>query len=109
MNAVLTEVVPDRAPDVHRVGALLIVACAASWALGLVLSKEALDVTGGASTVVLAAQLLASVAALAIVCSVRHIPVSPSLRDGWSGLLEPGLAYQLALAGLARRARPAPP
>jgi len=49
---------------------------------------------------VLSGQLTASVLALAAVCTLRRLPVRPSFRDGWSGLLEPGLAYQLSLAGL---------
>jgi drug/metabolite transporter (DMT)-like permease len=102
VSAVLIEdEAPTQAPNAHRVGAALMVGSAASWALGLVFSKEALDRTGGAPTVVLAAQLVASALALTIVCAVRRLPVRPSLRDGWSGLLEPGLAYQLSLAGLA--------
>lgn len=85
----------------HRTGALLMVGSAASWALGLVVSKQALDVTGGAPVVVLAGQLAASVLALAVVCAARRLPVRSSLGDGWSGLLEPGLSYQLSLGGLA--------
>jgi drug/metabolite transporter (DMT)-like permease len=83
-----------------RSGALLMIASAAAWALGLIVSKEALGLTGGAPVLVLAGQLTASVLALVVVCTIRRLPVRPSLRDGWSGLLEPGLSYQLALAGL---------
>jgi drug/metabolite transporter (DMT)-like permease len=85
----------------QRAGALLMIASAAAWALGLIVSKEALHRTGGAPVLVLAGQLTASVVALVVVCAARRLPVRPSLRDGWSGLLEPGVSYQLALGGLA--------
>jgi drug/metabolite transporter (DMT)-like permease len=74
---------------------------AAAWALGLVASKAALQRTAGAPVMVLAGQLTASVLALVLACVARRLPVRGALRDGWSGLLEPGLAYQLSLGGLA--------
>jgi drug/metabolite transporter (DMT)-like permease len=77
------------------------VASAATWAAGLVLTKVALDVTGVAPGPVLVVQLVASVGALAAACAVTGAGLRGAWRHGWVGLLEPGIAYQFALAGLA--------
>jgi drug/metabolite transporter (DMT)-like permease len=77
------------------------VASAATWAGGLVLTKLALDVTGAAPGSVLVVQLIASVGALAAACAVTGAGLTGVWRHGWVGLLEPGIAYQFALAGLA--------
>jgi drug/metabolite transporter (DMT)-like permease len=77
------------------------VASAATWAGGLVLTKLALDVTGAAPGSVLVVQLIASVGALAAACAVSGAGLTGAWRHGWVGLLEPGIAYQFALAGLA--------
>ena len=82
-------------------GSLLMVASAATWAGGLVLTKLALDVTGAAPGSVLVVQLIASVGALAAACAVSGAGLTGAWRHGWVGLLEPGIAYQFALAGLA--------
>ena len=82
-------------------GPLLMVASAATWAGGLVLTKLALDVTGAAPGSVLVVQLIASVGALAAACAVTGAGLAGAWRHGWVGLLEPGIAYQFALAGLA--------
>jgi drug/metabolite transporter (DMT)-like permease len=82
-------------------GPLLMVASAATWAGGLVLTKLALDVTGAAPGSVLVVQLIASVGALAAACAVSGAGLTGAWRHGWVGLLEPGIAYQFALAGLA--------
>lgn len=82
-------------------GPLLMVASAATWAGGLVLTKLALDVTGAAPGSVLVVQLVASVGALAAACAVTGAGLTGAWRHGWVGLLEPGIAYQFALAGLA--------
>ncbi|MFE0155181.1 DMT family transporter [Nonomuraea sp. NPDC059007] len=82
-------------------GPLLMVASAATWAAGLVLTKVALDVTGAAPGSVLVVQLIASVGALAVACSLTRCSLKGAWRQGWVGLLEPGVAYQFALAGLA--------
>jgi drug/metabolite transporter (DMT)-like permease len=82
-------------------GPLLMVASAATWAGGLVLTKLALDVTGAAPGSVLVVQLIASVGALAAACAVTGAGLTGAWRHGWVGLLEPGIAYQFALAGLA--------
>lgn len=81
-------------------GPLLMIASAATWAAGLILTKLTLD-TGSEPGSVLLVQLVASVAALAIACLVVRAPIRGAWRHGWVGLLEPGLAYQLSLAGLA--------
>ncbi|MFF4620334.1 DMT family transporter [Nonomuraea jabiensis] len=82
-------------------GPLLMVASAATWAAGLVLTKVTLDATGAAPGSVLVVQLVASVGALAAACSVTGASLRGAWRPGWVGLLEPGIAYQLGLAGLA--------
>ncbi|MBE1589327.1 drug/metabolite transporter (DMT)-like permease [Nonomuraea angiospora] len=82
-------------------GPLLMVASAATWAAGLVLTKATLDVTGAAPGSVLVVQLIASVGALAAACAVTGASLRGAWRPGWVGLLEPGIAYQLGLAGLA--------
>lgn len=83
-------------------GPLLMVASAATWAAGLILTKITLDaapdVTPGS---VLVVQLVASVTVLAVACAVTGASTRNAWRHGWVGLLEPGLAYQFALAGLA--------
>ena len=83
-----------------RLGALLMLASAACWALGLVASKAVLDGTGASATSILTAQLGASVAVLVAVVVARRQRLAPALRDGWTGLLEPGIAYHLSLVGL---------
>jgi drug/metabolite transporter (DMT)-like permease len=82
-------------------GPLLMVASAATWAAGLVLTKVTLDVTAAAPSSVLVVQLIASVGVLAVACAVTGAGLGGAWRHGWVGLLEPGIAYQLALAGLA--------
>jgi drug/metabolite transporter (DMT)-like permease len=77
------------------------VASAATWAAGLVLTKVALDVTGAVPGSVLVVQLIASVGVLAAACAVTGAGLAGAWRHGWVGLLEPGISYQFALAGLA--------
>jgi drug/metabolite transporter (DMT)-like permease len=77
------------------------VASAATWAGGLILTKVTLDVTAAPPSSVLVVQLVASVGVLAAACAITRARVTGAWRQGWVGLLEPGLAYQLALAGLA--------
>jgi drug/metabolite transporter (DMT)-like permease len=45
--------------------------------------------------------MAASVAALAVAVAATGSPTRGAWRHGWLGLLEPGLAYHLSLAGLA--------
>jgi drug/metabolite transporter (DMT)-like permease len=82
-------------------GPLLMVASAAAWALGLVLTKVTLDSSGAEPSSVLLVQLGASVGVLAAACLVSGAWPRSGWRHGWVGLLEPGISYQLALAGLA--------
>lgn len=83
------------------VGPLLMVASAAAWAAGLLLTKVTLDVSAAAPSGVLVVQLIASVGVLAAACLLTGARISGGWRLGWVGLLEPGVAYQFALAGLA--------
>lgn len=75
---------------------------AASWGLATVMSRDLLDAFTPPALLVV--QLLASVSVLALL-AVRERPLrhrGPSLtRASWAGVLEPGLAYTLGLAGLA--------
>jgi drug/metabolite transporter (DMT)-like permease len=83
-------------------GPLLMVASAAAWAAGLLLTKVTLDRTDAAPSFVLVVQLAASVGVLAAAClATRARPTRTAWRGGWVGILEPGIAYQFALAGLA--------
>src|SRR5690606_1204116 len=82
-------------------GPLLMVGSAGAWAAGLILTKVALDETGAAPNLVLVVQLSASVGVLGVIGLVAGAPTGGAWRRGWVGLLEPGVAYQLALAGLA--------
>ncbi len=82
-------------------GAALMIGSALAWAGGLISSKAVLDSTGASPVALLTVQLGASVSALAIFVVVRRLPIRAARRDGWPGLLEPGIAYQLSLAGLA--------
>ncbi|HEX7135937.1 MAG TPA: DMT family transporter [Iamia sp.] len=84
----------------HR-GPLLMVGSAAAWAGGLVATKHAIEVADTSESSLLLLQLAASIVALAVGCAVTGASPRPAWRAGWVGLLEPGLAYQLALAGLA--------
>lgn len=82
-------------------GPALMVASAATWAAGLIFTKLTLDVTEARPTSVLLVQLVASVAVLAVAGLATGADLSQGWRKGWVGLLEPGISYQLALAGLA--------
>lgn len=83
------------------IGPLLMIASAAAWAAGLILTKVTLDVSAAAPSAVLVVQLIASVGTLAAASLVTRAPTAGAWRHGWVGLLEPGLSYQFALAGLA--------
>jgi probable blue pigment (indigoidine) exporter len=81
---------------------LPLVIAAACWGLGAVASKRA--VTEIASPVLLVIQLTASSAALVALTALSGgtlLPSSHRLRIGILGVLNPGLAYMLSLAGLA--------
>ncbi|HEU5151604.1 MAG TPA: DMT family transporter [Iamia sp.] len=85
----------------RRRGTALMVGCAAAWAGGVVASEHALDVTGASASSLLVVQMAASVAVLGVAVAVTRTPTRGAWRHGWLGLLEPGLPYLLALAGLA--------
>ena len=86
----------------QRRTALVLVLAAASWGLGTVLSKYALDEIPALS--LLPIQLAASVALLAVLVrrnrGRRPVDASPPIL-GRLGLLNPGLAYTFTLLGLA--------
>lgn len=84
-----------------RVGALLMIASATAWAMGTIASKSVLDTYHPSPITLLVTQLAASVAVLVLVARLRGHRIRPAWRIGWTGLLEPGLAYLLGLAGLA--------
>jgi drug/metabolite transporter (DMT)-like permease len=68
---------------------------------GLVATKRAIEVADTSESGLLVLQLAASIAALTLGCALTGASPRGAWRSGWVGLLEPGLAYQLALAGLA--------
>ncbi|TCC27336.1 DMT family transporter [Kribbella speibonae] len=90
--------VRDRAA--HQ-GPLLMVGSAFAWAAGLVATKWVLNQTRATPTAVLTVQLAGSLLVLVAAAAVARTPVRGGLSKGWVGLLEPGLSYYLALAGLA--------
>lgn len=82
-------------------GSLLMVASAAAWGLGTVMSKHSLDLLPPMP--LLAVQLSASSAVLWLLTRLRYPHAIRSWRDirvGWTGMLEPGLAYALSITGL---------
>ncbi|MGD9703910.1 MAG: DMT family transporter [Acidimicrobiia bacterium] len=87
---------------VHR-SQLSLVAAAACWGAATVVSKRALDEIEPLA--LLPIELVVSVAVLGAATRLRHEPLgwSPELRRlAALGVLNPGLAYALSLAGLAR-------
>lgn len=85
----------------RRIGAMLMIASAFTWAAGTVASKHILDSTGAPPSSVLVVQLLGSIVFLGAACLATRHPTRGAWRSGWVGLLEPGITYQLALAGLS--------
>ncbi len=81
--------------------ALLLILAAAAWGLGTVVSKRAVDALPPAT--LLAVQLAASVVTLLVTMRLRGMPIrghaGPPLL-GRLGILNPGIAYALGLAGL---------
>lgn len=80
---------------------LALILAAASWGLGTVISKRAVDEIPPLT--LLAIQLAASVITVAVVMRWRGIPIRDSSAPpalGRLGLLNPGLAYALSLLGL---------
>jgi probable blue pigment (indigoidine) exporter len=89
-------------PSVPGRTALVLIAAAASWGLGTVVSKHALDEVPALS--LLPIQLAASVAVLVVLVRRNAVSGVPSPGDAilaHLGLLNPGLAYALTLLGLA--------
>jgi drug/metabolite transporter (DMT)-like permease len=83
-------------------GSLLMVGSAAAWGMGTVMSKHSLDLLPPLP--LLALQLAASIAVLWLLTLLRYPRAIRSWRDlraGWTGILEPGLAYALGISGLA--------
>ena len=89
-------------PRTYR-SVLWLVAAAACWGIGTVVSKRAVNEI--APLALLPIQLTVSVAALAVFTSVqqRRVNWSPDLRRlGALGILNPGVSYLLSLLGLAQ-------
>lgn len=84
-----------------RVGVLLMIASATAWAMGTIASKAVLNTYHPSAFPLLVTQLAASVVLVVLVARLRGHRIRPAWRSGWTGLLEPGLAYSLGLAGLA--------
>jgi drug/metabolite transporter (DMT)-like permease len=83
------------------IGRCLLLISVCCWPLGVIASKAVLDRTGTSPIPALTIQLCGSVVGLWLVARVRGQAVRPVLRFGWTGLLEPGLAYFAALIGLS--------
>jgi drug/metabolite transporter (DMT)-like permease len=82
-------------------GSLLMIASAAAWGMGTVMSKYSLDLLPPMP--LLAVQLTASIAVLWLLTLWRYPRAIRSWQDirvGWTGMLEPGLAYALSITGL---------
>jgi drug/metabolite transporter (DMT)-like permease len=82
----------------HRRHVFPLVLAAACWGGGAVASKRAVEEIP--ATILLVVQLAASVIALGAIVAVRRVRMGGS-RLAWLGVLNPGLAYLLSLAGLA--------
>jgi drug/metabolite transporter (DMT)-like permease len=78
------------------------IASAAFWACGTLLSKAVLNDTAFDPLPLLTVQLATSVAVLVLVVVGQRRSTKGTWRFGWTGLLEPGAAYGLSIVGLAR-------
>jgi drug/metabolite transporter (DMT)-like permease len=88
-------------PARNHVAVAALVAAAACWGVGTVVTKQVVDDV--APLTLLPLQLAASTAFLLVVAAVRHEPLSwtaPLRRLAGLGVLNPGLAYALGLVGL---------
>lgn len=93
----------QRATTTTRYGLIFIVLSAGCWGSGTVMSKYALGFVPPLT--LLAVQLATSSVFLWTLTRIRRIPFKRDwkhIRYGWTGMLEPGLAYMLGLAGLLR-------
>jgi drug/metabolite transporter (DMT)-like permease len=91
-------------PDLraHR-HALSLVAAAACWGIATVVSKRAVDEIAPLTLLPIELAVSVAILGLAVVVVRERISSSPELRRlGLLGVLNPGLAYALSLAGLAR-------
>lgn len=82
----------------------MLLAAAACWGIGTVISKQVLD-RGVEPMTLLVLELLAScllLSLIALVCRARWSMSSEGLRLTLLGILNPGLAYALGLLGLTR-------
>ena len=92
---------PPFSPAHGRVAVAALVAAAACWGVGTVVTKQVVDDV--APLTLLPLQLAASSAFLLVVAVVRHEPLAwtaPLRRLAGLGVLNPGLAYALGLVGL---------
>lgn len=86
-----------------RMSASSLIAAAACWGTATAISKRAVDEI--APLTLLPIQLAVSVGVLMVASLVTHerrLPVEHRARLAWLGVLNPGLAYALGLAGLSR-------
>ena len=91
---------PDRAP-MSRTAVAALVAAAACWGTGTVVSKQVVDDV--APLTLLPVQLVASCVFLLVIALARHEPFAwtpPVRRLAALGVLNPGIAYALGLIGL---------
>ena len=92
---------PSFSPARNQVAVAALVAAAACWGVGTVVTKQVVDDV--APLTLLPLQLAASSAFLLVVAAVRHEPLAwtaPLRRLAGLGVLNPGLAYALGLVGL---------
>jgi drug/metabolite transporter (DMT)-like permease len=84
----------------QRLAVLAMIGSAAAWGGGTVMSKALLD-EGLPPVTLLVVQLLASCTVLWLIVWGRRLPVrGRDVRAGWTGVLEPGLAYLIGLIGV---------
>src|SRR5262245_58860288 len=87
----------------YNAAPLTMLLSAACWGVGTVMSKGTLIYFP--PILLLIVQLMASCAVLWIAVLLSKTPVKwswASIRHGWIGILEPGLAYVFGLFGLAQ-------
>jgi drug/metabolite transporter (DMT)-like permease len=85
----------------RRHGAIAMIASAFFWGIGTVANKAVIDHSRSSASTMLVVQLLGSVGALTIAAVALRQSPTGLCRHGWIGVLEPGLAFQFSLAGLA--------
>jgi probable blue pigment (indigoidine) exporter len=86
-----------------RTGVLPLVAAAACWGTATVISKRAVEEIAPLTLLPIELAVSVTVLTAAVAVTRERISWSPELRDlGLLGVLNPGVAYALSLAGLAR-------